>query len=375
MEDEFEYKTVTLFGKQINVKLNFDGTYTPVSPEIPDLEDGAPIGYNTIPNLDLNAPIYEEKEEEEEENENESENNSKESRGSENAGKSDSNSNSESESDSSSESDNPDEKEYIGENIKKQLKSKTPVSISSSFGITVQATKTKDTRTHYTFQQRVEQLENFSLKHGHMRVGKTNPGLSNWISKIRDIYNGNRPGLLTPTMIKSLELLGFQWEKQSRTSSFEEILRLMKEYKQTFGHLHIQPKFRADKHWKRLVNWLYNRKYPRRHPTAYQLTELDRIGFDVNFFVQSTPSKISNSTPRRSSSVKLAPSKDQKFENNIAQLKEFKKIHGHLKVPHKDPWKSLHYFVNNVRASRKLQKGINITPERIRTLDEVGFEW
>jgi len=45
-------KTVRLFGKEINVRLNIDGTCTPIT-DIPDLEDGSPIGKN-IPNLDLN---------------------------------------------------------------------------------------------------------------------------------------------------------------------------------------------------------------------------------------------------------------------------------------------------------------------------------
>jgi hypothetical protein len=65
------------------------------------------------------------------------------------------------------------------------------------------------------------------------------------------------------------------------------------------------------------------------------------------------------------------------FDERIQDLKEYKRMHGHVNVKiHKD--NSLGQFCANVRYTRKtIMKGgtRKLTEERITKLDALGFEW
>jgi len=57
------------------------------------------------------------------------------------------------------------------------------------------------------------------------------------------------------------------------------------------------------------------------------------------------------------------------FDKRITDLKEYKQTHGHLSMKkHED--KSLYHFCVDVRHSLK-----QLTEERIKRLDDLGFEW
>jgi len=62
------------------------------------------------------------------------------------------------------------------------------------------------------------------------------------------------------------------------------------------------------------------------------------------------------------------------FEERIEDLKAFKAKHGHDRVTAKhDP--SLHGFCKHMRSARPKGTSMTITNDRIKTLDELGFDW
>ena len=64
------------------------------------------------------------------------------------------------------------------------------------------------------------------------------------------------------------------------------------------------------------------------------------------------------------------------FEDHIAQLKEFKELHGHLRVTLALDRK-LAAFCNSMREARRNPASgrMIITKERIKALDDLGFGW
>ena len=63
------------------------------------------------------------------------------------------------------------------------------------------------------------------------------------------------------------------------------------------------------------------------------------------------------------------------FEERIDTLKAFKAKHGHVRVTAKQD-KSLAKFCDNMKsARRRTRKGTVINDDRIKALDELGFDW
>jgi len=74
--------------------------------------------------------------------------------------------------------------------------------------------------------------------------------------------------------------------------------------------------------------------------------------------------------PRQQSTIKL-------FEERIGELNLFKAKHGHVRVPVKQD-KSLAIFCQAMRATRRVTTKTTrtlITEDRIKALDELGFDW
>ena len=70
-----------------------------------------------------------------------------------------------------------------------------------------------------------------------------------------------------------------------------------------------------------------------------------------------------------------AKDKITSFEERIVQLNAFKEKYGHVRVTKTDD-KSLGEFSNNIRrARREPGSGISVSDERIKALDELGFDW
>ena len=66
------------------------------------------------------------------------------------------------------------------------------------------------------------------------------------------------------------------------------------------------------------------------------------------------------------------PKHETKWQNRLLELRDFKAEHGHLIVPHKEPWKGLRNWVCH---QRKLRRRRELSESRERALSELGLSW
>jgi hypothetical protein len=85
---------------------------------------------------------------------------------------------------------------------------------------------------------------------------------------------------------------------------------------------------------------------------------LENLGFKWSLRAAQAPVKVS-------------------WEERLAELAQYKNTHGHCNVPEKTS-PSLGVWVKNQRAQKRLLnegKKSRLTPDRVRALDELGFQW
>jgi len=142
--------------------------------------------------------------------------------------------------------------------------------------------------------------------------------------------------------------------RQKRTKkSFEERIEKLTSFKAKHEHVHV-----TAKHDKSLGSFCREMRCARRARgngrrkvmTEDRIKALDELGFDWG-------------------------DKKKSFEERIEELKAFKAKHGHVHVTLKHG-KSLYGFCNHVRcAHRGKGTSMTITEDRIKALDELGFDW
>jgi len=210
-----------------------------------------------------------------------------------------------------------------------------------------------------SFEDRIEDLEAFKEKHGHVLVTeKHDKSLARFCINMRAARRGTNTGrtVINEVRINALDELGFAWDKKN---SFEERIEEMQAFKEKHGHVRV-----TGKHDKRLHDFCVNMRYARRNPgTGMTITEdrinaLDELGFEWG-----------------GKTLGFAGGKKKSFEERVEELKAFKEKHGHVRVTVKHD-KSLARFCINTRAARR-GKGSRKVPaqDRIKALDEMGFEW
>ena len=198
------------------------------------------------------------------------------------------------------------------------------------------------------WEEMFRQLGEFKKEHGHCRVPqqyKKNPKLGWWVNTQRLAKAG---GKLIPGRERRLEGLGFVWST-SKDERWEEMFRKLEEFKEEHGHCNVPD---------------HNKKNP-------------QLGvWVVHQRVAKAEEKLTPERERRLEGLGFAwsTSKDERWEEMFRQLREFKKEHGHCRVPFrykKNP--QLGMWVNTQRAHAK-QKG-KLAPERERRLERLGFVW
>ena len=92
-----------------------------------------------------------------------------------------------------------------------------------------------------SFEQRVEDLRDFKLKHGHLNLNKNeDPSLYGFCINVRNARNTGKPGL-TEERIASLDAIGFEWAaKENKRTSFEQRLEDLNAYKLKHGQLNVR---------------------------------------------------------------------------------------------------------------------------------------
>lgn len=198
-------------------------------------------------------------------------------------------------------------------------------------------TKTKKRKARkFTFEERIEQLNQFIKDNGHCAVSQRyekDASLGNWANDIRKAYRcvrlGKKPDRpLTFDMILQLESIGFKWKLQDHEAQFEQHLADLAEFKRIHGHCDVPAKYEKNP---QLGNWINNMRQsykarqtggttrPRRGLTQERVDKLEALGFrwQVEWkFQDETRQKF-----------------DEKFEHYFSLLQEYQKKNGHCNVP------------------------------------------
>jgi len=209
-----------------------------------------------------------------------------------------------------------------------------------------------------SFEQRLEDLKTYKLKHGHLNVRKEeDPSLYNFCNSMKTARNnpsGTRANV-SEERIASLDAIGFEWAvKENKRTSFQQRLDELKAYKMEHGHLRVRKEDDPS-----LYNFCINIRNSRNKSDRMKVTEeriasLDAIGFE---WVAKETKKVS-------------------FHQRLDDLKAYKLKHGHLNVK-KEEDKSLYDFCHNIRYARiHPEKSVSVVnEERKASLDGIGFNW
>lgn len=159
-------------------------------------------------------------------------------------------------------------------------------------------------RTIRQFESRVEQLKAFKKKHGHLRVkAKDDKSLHAFCSNVRNSFRnpGNVGIKLTQERIKSLDVIGFDWNPSNhrRSVKFDERIEQLALFKSKHGHINV--KVSDDKGLHTFCN---NTKSSLRKPrgkasklSEARLTILRDLGFEVDSLNQIKSPKEDFITP------------------------------------------------------------------------------
>ncbi|GFH61993.1 hypothetical protein CTEN210_18469 [Chaetoceros tenuissimus] len=220
-----------------------------------------------------------------------------------------------------------------------------------------------DKRLIKIWNKRFEQLKKYKAKHGHCNVPKqyhANKTLAVWVYTQRQQYKKLLEGLktcMTNERVRILEGIGFEWApmKDTWNHRFEEL----KNFKARYGHCNVPHKYEPNK---TLAGWVHHQRYQFQlmsKGSNTQITE-DRIKQlnDIDF--------------------EWAPKKDAWYDM-FEELEKYKEQNGHCNVPYNYiANKALGGWVHTQRDQFQLMsKGSNakITEERVKLLDNIGFEW
>jgi len=239
------------------------------------------------------------------------------------------------------------------------------------------------------FEKHCCDLEAFNDINGHCHVPDNYPdnqSLSKWCKLIRFSYHRiQQPGTppkgsginMSTERIARLEEIGFEWEARDDTNEMETELELqmdakfekhccdLEAFKDIHGHCNVPNRYKDNPGlglWCSDMRKVY-KKIQQGLPVDRNLSPgrielLEDIGFKW-----------------------VLNAHDAVFEKRCCDLETFKSIHGHCDVPQKCPDNPLlGRWCHNVRDSyEKVKKGqkpkINISPERITRLEEIGFRW
>ena len=217
-----------------------------------------------------------------------------------------------------------------------------------------------------SFDQRIEDLQAYQEKHGHVNVKKgkevEDKSLYSWLGEMRRArkHPEKSTTLINEERIASLDALGFDWAvKEHIVKSFEQRIEDLRAYKEKHGHINVR---KSDD--KSMYDFCMKMRQARKHPeksdrilTDERIASLDTLGFKWTVRTREQVAKKS-------------------FVQRIEDLRAYKEKNGHINLKDRED-KSLYRFCVDMRRARKNPKKYRmlINEERITSLDAMGFDW
>lgn len=205
------------------------------------------------------------------------------------------------------------------------------------------------------WEDRFAQLLRFRERFGHCHVPakwKEDVPLGHWVHVQREF---KKKGLLSSERIRRLEEAGFAWHglggvRNLRRVRWAEMFAHLAAYRQEHGDTQVPPGH--GQHG--LADWVANQRNLHRagklRPDRRE--QLESIGFEWSG---------------------LGKAHDERWERRFAQLLAFRERHDHCRVPAK--WREDAAFGHWVYNQRLFKSRGKLSADRIRRLEEIGFEW
>ena len=222
----------------------------------------------------------------------------------------------------------------------------------AAIGFAWQSTRRAD---HERWERRFAQLLGFRARFGHCRVPnkwKEDIPFGHWVH-VQRAFKGR--GTLSPERIQRLNAIGFEWHgPHSRSYLYDDrwakMLAHLVEYQKQHGDTQVPPSFSPHG----LGSWVGNQREARRKGTLRpdRREQLEAMGFDWRGMHKAGR---------------------ERWERRFAQLVAYRQQHGHCRVPAK--WREDAQFGHWVDNQRAFKKAGTLSPERIRRLEEIGFDW
>ena len=166
----------------------------------------------------------------------------------------------------------------------------------------------------------------------------------------------NRKSAISPQRIKLLDELGFVWNAQEE--AWLRQIKLLRKFHAENGHCNVQLN---NPDYPKLGLWV---KEQRRH---YMLMK------------QGRPSHMTLDRFRQLSEMDFCyDTHESTWQNRLAELEEFKRIHGNCVVSSSNANAKLAVWVHHQRRQyKKLLLGLpsHMSQERMKALNDIGFVW
>ena len=205
------------------------------------------------------------------------------------------------------------------------------------------------------WEARFQQLLDFRQRFGHCRVPnkwKEDIPFGHWVHVQRAFRSR---GTLSAERVQRLEAIGFEWHAPNSRSylyddHWAQMLTHLIDYQKQHGDTQVPPSFKPHG----LGSWVGNQREAWRNGTLRpdRREQLDAVGFEWRGVRKGAA---------------------QRWERRFAQLLAYRQQHGHCRVP--STWREEPAFAHWVDNQRVLQKTGRLNPERVRRLDEIGFQW
>ena len=227
-----------------------------------------------------------------------------------------------------------------------------------------------------SWDNRYAELKEFHNVNGHANVPKIytkNPSLGYWVNEQRFQYrrmSKKKSTYMTAEKIRLLNKINFKWSLRESNGSWDNWIKELRDYKSHHGDVDVPLKYKHNPALGAFVNrqrteWRKLQKGVQTSLSPERIASLDELDFKWTIRVSRTP-----------------------WETRLNELKKFKEIHGHCNVPSTYPKNQpLAYWVFKQRGQYRIfQKKDYVVPgekkqichmtlQRIRALDELGFEW
>ena len=182
-----------------------------------------------------------------------------------------------------------------------------------------------------------KELKEYKKMNGHCNVPARHPELGDWVKTQRRAFKNKN---LLAYRMKLLQDIGFSWEV-SQSKGWDANFKELKKYKAENGNC-IVPLRHPE-----LGSWVNNQRtaYKNENLSKERINSLKEIGFSWEVH-------------------------NDGWEAKFKQLEEYKAENGHCNVPQSHP--ELGIWVN---TQRSLYKKGNLLDDRIKRLQDIGFQW